>query len=122
MRAPLPSIAAGLGLGRLQAGFQRRDIGEEVLQPVLQSHLLEELLLRDGRHAEHNRAGRDAAAADLGRRQDDRVVADGDMVGDAGVIPVVYRLGVSGMSRQLRARLSGWDNVLWDLPNWYRET
>jgi peptide/nickel transport system substrate-binding protein len=37
------------------------------------------------------------------------------------VIPVVYRPSVSGISRQLRARLSGWDSVLWDLPNWYRE-
>jgi peptide/nickel transport system substrate-binding protein len=44
------------------------------------------------------------------------------VVGDPGVIPVVYRLAVSGMSRQLRARLSGWDNVLWDLANWYRES
>jgi peptide/nickel transport system substrate-binding protein len=44
------------------------------------------------------------------------------VVGDPAVIPVVYRPGVSGMSRQLRATLSGWDNVLWDLKNWYRET
>jgi peptide/nickel transport system substrate-binding protein len=44
------------------------------------------------------------------------------VVGDPAVIPVVYRPSVSGMSRQLRATLSGWDNVLWDLKNWYRET
>jgi peptide/nickel transport system substrate-binding protein len=44
------------------------------------------------------------------------------VVGDPAVIPVVYRPGVSGMSHQLRARLSNWDNVLWDLPNWYRES
>jgi len=50
-------------------------------------------------------------------------IAMNDMVvGDPAVIPVVYRLGVSAMSRQLRATLSGWDNVLWDLKNWYRET
>jgi peptide/nickel transport system substrate-binding protein len=50
-------------------------------------------------------------------------IAMNDMVvGDPGVIPVVYRPAVSGMSRQLRAKLSGWDNVLWDLANWYRET
>ena len=49
-------------------------------------------------------------------------IAMNDMVvGDPAVIPVVYRLGVSAMSRQLRAALSGWDNVLWDLKNWYRE-
>jgi peptide/nickel transport system substrate-binding protein len=44
------------------------------------------------------------------------------VVGDPVVIPVVYRLGVSAVSLQLRATLSGWDNVLWDLKNWYRET
>src|SRR5436190_17883429 len=44
------------------------------------------------------------------------------VVEDPAVIPVVYRPGVSAMSRQLRATLSGWDNVLWDLKNWYRET
>src|SRR6516164_1047087 len=44
------------------------------------------------------------------------------VVDDVAVIPVVYRLGVSAMSRQLRANLSGWDNALWDLRNWYRET
>ena len=50
-------------------------------------------------------------------------IAMNDMVvGDPVVIPVVYRPGVSAMSRQLRATLSGWDNVLWDLKNWYRET
>ena len=50
-------------------------------------------------------------------------IAMNDMVvGDLAVIPVVYRPGVSAMSRQLRATLSGWDNVLWDLKNWYRET
>lgn len=49
-------------------------------------------------------------------------IAMNDMVvGDPAVIPVVYRPGVSAMARQLRANLSGWDNVLWDLPNWYRE-
>jgi peptide/nickel transport system substrate-binding protein len=50
-------------------------------------------------------------------------IAMNDMVvGDPAVIPVVYRPSVSAMSRQLRATLSGWDNVLWDLKNWYRET
>jgi peptide/nickel transport system substrate-binding protein len=49
-------------------------------------------------------------------------IAMNDMVvGDPGVIPVVYRPRVSGISRQLRARMSGWDNDLWDLSNWYRE-
>jgi peptide/nickel transport system substrate-binding protein len=50
-------------------------------------------------------------------------IAMNDMVvGDPVVVPVVYRPAVSAMSRQLRATLSGWDNVLWDLKNWYRET
>jgi len=50
------------------------------------------------------------------------LIAMNDMVvGDPAVIPVVYRMAVSGMSRQLKATLSGWDNVLWDLSDWYRE-
>ena len=50
-------------------------------------------------------------------------VAMNDMVvGDPAVIPVVYRPRVSGISRELKASLSGWDNDLWDLKNWYRET
>jgi peptide/nickel transport system substrate-binding protein len=49
-------------------------------------------------------------------------IAMNDMVvGAPAVVPVVYRPRVSAMSRQLRASLSGWDNDLWDLPNWYRE-
>src|SRR5271155_887620 len=40
------------------------------------------------------------------------------VVGDPAVIPVVYRPSVSAMSRQIRATLGGWDNVLWDLKNW----
>jgi peptide/nickel transport system substrate-binding protein len=50
------------------------------------------------------------------------IVMNDLVVSDPAVIPVVYRPGVSAMSRQLRATLSGWDNVLWDLKNWYRET
>ena len=44
------------------------------------------------------------------------------VVDDHAIIPVVYRPGVAGMAKNLRATLSGWDNVLWDLKNWYRET
>jgi peptide/nickel transport system substrate-binding protein len=43
------------------------------------------------------------------------------VVGDPAVIPVVYRPRVSAITRQLKANLSGWDNDLWDLRNWYRE-
>jgi hypothetical protein len=28
---------------------------------------------------------------------------------------------VSAISRPLTVRLSGWDNDLWDLRNWYRQ-
>jgi peptide/nickel transport system substrate-binding protein len=50
-------------------------------------------------------------------------IAMNDMVvGDPGAIPVVYRPRVSGLSRRLKASLSGWDNDMWDLKNWYRET
>jgi hypothetical protein len=34
---------------------------------------------------------------------------------------VVYRLGVAGMAKNLRALLSGWDNAFWNLKDWYRE-
>jgi len=43
------------------------------------------------------------------------------VVGDPVVIPVVYRPGVHAMSHQLRAVLSGWDNVFWNLKDWYRK-
>jgi peptide/nickel transport system substrate-binding protein len=49
-------------------------------------------------------------------------IATNDLVvGDWVVIPVVYRPRVSAMSQQLRCSLSGWDNDMWDLRNWYRE-
>jgi peptide/nickel transport system substrate-binding protein len=43
------------------------------------------------------------------------------VVGDPVVIPVVYRPRVSAVSRRLRTSLSGWDNDVWDLRNWYNE-
>jgi peptide/nickel transport system substrate-binding protein len=43
------------------------------------------------------------------------------VIDDHAVIPVVYRPAVNGFVKGLRARLSGWDNVFADLPNWYRE-
>jgi peptide/nickel transport system substrate-binding protein len=49
-------------------------------------------------------------------------IAMNDMVvGDPVVIPVVYRPRVSAVSRRLRVALSGWDNDVWDLRNWYNE-
>jgi peptide/nickel transport system substrate-binding protein len=43
------------------------------------------------------------------------------VVGDHAIIPVVYRPGVAGMAKNLRATLSGWDNAFWNLKDWYRE-
>jgi peptide/nickel transport system substrate-binding protein len=43
------------------------------------------------------------------------------VVGDPGVIPVVYRPGVHALSRKLKAATSGWDNVFWNLKDWYRD-
>jgi peptide/nickel transport system substrate-binding protein len=37
------------------------------------------------------------------------------------VIPVVYRPRVEAISKTVRAWISGWDNDLWMLPEWYRE-
>ena len=44
------------------------------------------------------------------------------VVDDPAVVPVVYRPGVDALSLKLRATMSGWDNVFWDLKDWYRET
>jgi peptide/nickel transport system substrate-binding protein len=37
------------------------------------------------------------------------------------VIPVAYRPRVSAMVHKLQAPLSGWDNDLWNLRDWYRD-
>jgi peptide/nickel transport system substrate-binding protein len=43
------------------------------------------------------------------------------VVQDQAVIPIVHRPVVAAMSHKLRASLSGWDNTLWNLRDWYRE-
>ncbi len=40
---------------------------------------------------------------------------------DNAVIPVVYRPSVHGLARNINAPLSGWDNALSGLYDWYRE-
>jgi len=42
-------------------------------------------------------------------------------VGSNFIIPVVFRPRVSAQGRQLRPVLSGWDNDLWLLKDWYKE-
>ncbi len=45
-----------------------------------------------------------------------------DMVcNDNAVIPVVYRPRVAAISTKLHASISGWDNDLWNLRDWYRD-
>jgi len=44
------------------------------------------------------------------------------VIGDVGVIPVVYRPQVVGLNAKLKAPLSGWDNNLWQIASWYRES
>jgi peptide/nickel transport system substrate-binding protein len=41
--------------------------------------------------------------------------------GDQAVIPVVYRPRVAAIGTKLHAHLSGWDNDLWNLKDWYRD-
>jgi peptide/nickel transport system substrate-binding protein len=41
---------------------------------------------------------------------------------DNYVIPVVYRPRVSAAVNKLSAPLSGWDNDLWALPHWFKES
>ena len=43
------------------------------------------------------------------------------VVQDPAVIPIVHRPVVAAMSHKLRATMSGWDNTLWNLRDWYRE-
>lgn len=43
------------------------------------------------------------------------------VVEDVAVIPVVYRPSTAGVRADLRAPLSGWDNNLWLISDWYRE-
>jgi len=42
-------------------------------------------------------------------------------VEDNVVIPVVARPLATAVKHKLAAEISGWDNNMWDLPNWYRE-
>ncbi len=43
------------------------------------------------------------------------------VIGSRHIIPVVFRPRVAAISNQIRAPLSGWDNDLWLLRDWYRE-
>jgi peptide/nickel transport system substrate-binding protein len=41
--------------------------------------------------------------------------------GDNHIIPVVYRPRVAGVGNKLNAPLSGWDNDMWNLKDWFKE-
>ncbi len=41
--------------------------------------------------------------------------------GDTAIIPVVHRPRASATAKNLYAPLSGWDNDLWNLKDWYRK-
>jgi peptide/nickel transport system substrate-binding protein len=74
------------------------------------------------RNDEYDKAFRAAESElDPARRAALFIAMNDLVVGDPAVIPVVYRPRVSAMAHRLRANLSGWDNDLWDLKNWYRE-
>jgi peptide/nickel transport system substrate-binding protein len=75
------------------------------------------------RNDEYDKAFRDAEnELDTVKRAALFIKMNDLVINGQSVIPVVYRPAVSAMSHQLRASLSGWDNVLSDLRNWYRET
>ncbi len=44
------------------------------------------------------------------------------VIADVVQIPVVYRPWVVALRNDIKAPLSGWDNNLWRLADWYRET
>jgi peptide/nickel transport system substrate-binding protein len=41
---------------------------------------------------------------------------------DNYIIPIVFRPRVSGVANKMAIQLSGWDNIVWALHSWYRET
>ena len=41
--------------------------------------------------------------------------------GDGYIVPLIYRPRVAGVATKLVAPLSGWDNDMWNLRDWYRE-
>jgi peptide/nickel transport system substrate-binding protein len=41
--------------------------------------------------------------------------------GDGYIVPLIYRPRVAGVATKLSAPLSGWDNDMWNLRDWYRE-
>ena len=43
------------------------------------------------------------------------------VIGDVVVIPVVYRPAVRGVHSKLKLTLSGWDNDMYQIAEWYRE-
>jgi peptide/nickel transport system substrate-binding protein len=43
-------------------------------------------------------------------------------VGSNYIQPLVYRPRVTALNSKVKAYLSGWDNDMWQLANWYRET
>ena len=47
-------------------------------------------------------------------RMNDLVVAD-------NVLPLIYRGSVTALIKGLHAPRSGWDNDLWDLPDWWKD-
>jgi peptide/nickel transport system substrate-binding protein len=43
------------------------------------------------------------------------------VIDEVVVIPVVYRPSVAGVKNDLKAPISGWDNYVWLISDWYRE-
>ena len=48
-------------------------------------------------------------------------IAMNDLVVADNVLPLLHRAKVSAVGSALRAPQSGWDNDLWDLPDWWKE-
>ena len=46
-----------------------------------------------------------------------------DLIGNSNhIVPVVFRPRVSATNVKLSAPLSGWDNDMWALAHWYKES
>jgi peptide/nickel transport system substrate-binding protein len=43
------------------------------------------------------------------------------VVGDNHILPIMARARATALKSGVTAHLSGWDNDLWQIANWYRE-
>jgi peptide/nickel transport system substrate-binding protein len=65
-----------------------------------------------------------AAASELDpvKRADMMIQLNDMVVKNVVVIPLLFRMGVTAAAKNLHTSMSGWDNDVSDLANWYKDT